>query len=294
MRWSVLLVVSLLLLVSSAWAVTLYRWTDAKGVVHVSEQLPEGVQGQKMIYDDRKSGPEDAASGAWAPGPVPDQQSGKGPGGEQSLLIGTGFLINDSGYVITNRHVANGCSKIVGKLEGKAVSLSLIKEDSRNDLALLKAKGENAISISLRQGQEIRAGESIVLLGFPFHGLLAQDVNVATGIVSALAGIGDDKRYLQIAAPVQLGNSGGPLLDQSGNLVGVVVGKLDAIKIAKATGDIPQNINFAIKSSVVETFLDDCGVSYKKNASGKSLALSDIVEGARKATMLLECYRVSP
>ena len=94
-------------------------------------------------------------------------------------------------------------------------------------------------------------GEQIVIYGFPLAGALASTGNLATGIVSALAGLGDDTSKLQISAPIQPGNSGGPVLDQSGHVIGVVVSKLNAIKAASITGDIPQNVNFAIKTGVV-------------------------------------------
>src|SRR5439155_21695916 len=100
-------------------------------------------------------------------------------------------------------------------------------------------------------GRAVRQGDGIVAVGFPLRGLLASGPNVTTGTISALAGLGDDSRYLQITAPVQPGSSGGPLLDQSGNVVGVVVGKLDALRVAQAIGDIPQNVNFAINAAVI-------------------------------------------
>ncbi len=102
----------------------------------------------------------------------------------------------------------------------------------------------------------MRQGEDIVAYGFPLAGVLSSGGNVVTGNITALAGLGDDSRFLQISAPVQPGNSGGPLFDRNGNVVGVVVAKLNALKIASATGDIPQNVNFAIKASVATAFLD--------------------------------------
>ena len=81
-------------------------------------------------------------------------------------------------------------------------------------------------------------------------GLLATSANLTVGNVSALTGLGDDSRYLQISAPVQPGNSGGPLLDASGHVAGIVTGKLDAVLAARFFGDIPQNVNFALKADV--------------------------------------------
>jgi S1-C subfamily serine protease len=130
-----------------------------------------------------------------------------------------------------------------------------------------------------------------VVVGFPLHGLLASEANVTTGTVSALAGIGNDTRFLQITAPVQPGNSGGPLLDAGGHIVGIVVSKLDAINIAKATGDIPQNINFAIKDTIAKSFLDSQSVEYETETSSTTREFADIGAAAKKFTLLLECLR---
>jgi serine protease Do len=85
--------------------------------------------------------------------------------------------------------------------------------------------------------------------------LLATSGNFTLGNVTAVAGLGDDTRILQISAPVQPGNSGGPLLDYSGNVVGVIEGKLNAITVFTLTNDLAQNVNFAIKANVVTNFL---------------------------------------
>ena len=105
------------------------------------------------------------------------------------------------------------------------------------------------------------------MYGFPLTGALASGGNVTTGIVTALAGLADDSRFLQVSALVQPGNSGGPLLDRNGTVVGVIVSKLNALSVASVTGDIPQNVNFAIKASVAAAFLDAQGVAHDDNAA---------------------------
>ncbi len=95
----------------------------------------------------------------------------------------------------------------------------------------------------------------------------------------------------EISAPVQPGNSGGPLFDQSGNVIGVVVGKLDALKIASITSDIPQNVNFAIRASVVASFLDSANVPYASGQTGDRLSAADIAERARGFTVQIECRK---
>ena len=129
----------------------------------------------------------------------------------------------------------------------------------------------------------------MIAIGYPYHGLLSSDFTVTAGIISSLSGILNDTRYLQISAAVQPGNSGGPLLDTSGNVVGVVAAKINAIKFAKATGDIPENINFAIKTGAVRDFLDNSVVSYQTAESKAELKTADIARNARAYTTLIYC-----
>jgi len=164
---------------------------------------------------------------------------------------GTGFVVSRQGHILTNHHVVEGCASIRANIEGAQKELPVVGVDPKNDLAVLKLAGATLRFARFREGRNIRSGDSVVLVGFPLHGVLASEANISTGTVSALAGLGNDTRFLQMTAPVQPGNSGGPVFDQSGQIVGVVVSKLDALKVAKVTGDIPQNINFAITQKSV-------------------------------------------
>lgn len=205
---------------------------------------------------------------------------------------GTGFIVSKAGYVLTNHHVIDGCKEIRAQIPSGAVAVTpVIARDPKNDLALVKLPSQAVNVATFRDGQTLRQGDSVVAIGFPLHGLLASGVNLTTGAVSALAGVGDDTRFLQITAPVQPGNSGGPLLDLSGNVVGIVVGKLNAIKIAKAIGDIPQNVNFAISATVARGFLDAKGVKYETVPSNKKLEAADVGELAKKFTVVVECWK---
>jgi hypothetical protein len=107
--------------------------------------------------------------------------------------------------------------------------------------------------------------------------------------VSALAGLRDDARYLQMTAPVQPGSSGGPLLDSGGNLVGVITSKLDALAMAKRTGDIPQNVNFAVKTEVLEAFLRTNKVAYDVAVTDRQLSVADVGDIAKDATVKIIC-----
>jgi S1-C subfamily serine protease len=140
---------------------------------------------------------------------------------------GTGFVISASGHIITNHHVIDGCiGDIKGNLTGEAAStLRVVNSDSANDLALLQGPAESFKAFARIRDRTIHSGDSVVAIGFPFHGLLTSDFTVTTGIVSSLSGILNDTRHLQISAAIQPGNSGGPLLDTSGEIVGMVSAK---------------------------------------------------------------------
>jgi len=204
---------------------------------------------------------------------------------------GTGFVISSAGHILTNNHVIAGCvGDVHGNLTGEGVAtLRVVSKDETNDLALLQAPNPLSAVAAIR-GRSIHSGDSVVAIGYPYHGLLTSDFTVSTGIVNSLSGLLNDTRFLQISAQVQPGNSGGPLLDTGGNVVGVVSAKINALKFAKVTGDIPQNINFAIKTGAVRDFLDNSAVTYQLNeAAPAELKTTQIADMARAYTMLISC-----
>jgi S1-C subfamily serine protease len=164
----------------------------------------------------------------------------------------------------------------------------LIAKDSRDDLALLKISKEPVEKVTFG-AKQARAGEAVIAYGFPLSGLLATSGNVTIGNVTAVAGLFNNPHQLQISAPVQPGNSGGPLLDASGHLVGLVVSKLDAMKVAKIVDDIPQNVNFAIKSSVIMNFLDAQNVPYAIETSGAPISTPEVTAAAQLFSVHIRC-----
>jgi S1-C subfamily serine protease len=215
------------------------------------------------------------------------------PSEKPSKLVdvsGTGFVISTAGHVLTNNHEISGCvGDVHGNLTGEPVTtLRVVSNDETNDLALLQATGVFKEAVRLR-GTAIHSGDAVVAIGFPYHGLLTSDFTVTTGIVNSLSGILNDTRFLQISAQIEPGNSGGPLLDMTGNLVGVVAEKINAVRFAKVMGDIPQNINFAIKTGAVRDFLDNSVVAYQSVDPGLELKTADIEKSARAYTMLISC-----
>ena len=166
---------------------------------------------------------------------------------------------------------------------------SVQSRDPRSDLALLSVA--RTASFAALGARRLRQGDAITVVGYPLHGLLATAAQVTIGNVSALAGIKNDSRFIQISAPVQPGNSGGPVVDSSGNVVGVVVSKLNAVKFAQQTGDIPQNVNFAVSPLALQGFLDANGASYQTAPSNKNFLTADVADIARKYTVLVECWK---
>jgi ankyrin repeat protein len=197
---------------------------------------------------------------------------------------GSGVRVSSTGVVVTNAHVTEGCRDI----RVNNTSTPLLATDSVNDLAIIK--GTAGANVAIRNANTVRVGETVVVVGFPLSGFLGTGIQANTGDVSALSGISNDSRLFQISAPVNPGNSGGPLFDNRGNLIGIVKSKLSATKMLKATGDIPQNINFAIKSNVLTSFLNVHGVNYKSNSNDRVRNVADIVDSARDTAVAIECW----
>jgi tetratricopeptide (TPR) repeat protein len=207
-------------------------------------------------------------------------------------ITGSGIVIGNRGEILTNAHVVDRCDTITVQFASKKTDAAvMVARDQTNDLALLRVANPPPAVAVFRDGAPVRAGDTVVALGYPLPSLLSSSATLTVGYVSALAGFEDDKRYLQISAPVQPGNSGGPLLDASGHLAGIVTSKLNAENVARFIGDIPQNVNFAIKAEVVRTFLDSKGIAYKTQRSDQQLSPADVGEVAQPFTVYVECRR---
>ena len=200
---------------------------------------------------------------------------------------GSGFRVSSEGHILTSAHVVNGCSEL--RIPPDNV-VSLVNRDDVTDLALLKGPAGMPFA-AFRQGRGIRPGAGVIVIGYPLRGVLASGTNVTVGNVAALAGPSNDRRLIQITAPLQPGNSGGPVLDLAGNVVGVAVAKLDAIEIARVTGDLPQNVNFAVSGGVTRAFLDSWDVGYITVPSTERKAPDEVAATASAFTVPVECLR---
>jgi serine protease Do len=202
--------------------------------------------------------------------------------------FGTGFYVSEN-RVLTNWHVVEGCSKYITiRYPGYASSKAWLNAtDKTNDLALLETERPGLGVASFEYN--VRLGAAVYAFGFPLAEVLSQSGNFVPGSVSSLKGMTDDSRFLQMSVPVQVGNSGGPLLNASGGVVGIIQSKLDAIKTASLTGDLPQNVNFAIKSMIALNFLQSSGVTPMIAAPAAAWDPSDIAEGAQNFTVQVTC-----
>lgn len=232
----------------------------------------------------RTAAPEVAS----APGPAPNPPPAPGQEEPHRSSSGTGIFVTSDGRLVTNAHVVKGCRDIeVGMGHGDFEPGKLVAADPINDLALLKVNATPEHAATLRF--DAKQGENVEVFGYPLSDVLASSGNFTTGIVTALAGIGNDSQFYQISAPVQPGNSGGPLLDENGNLIGVVSAKLNPFSEIKAQGDIPENVNFAIKASVVANFLQDNAVRFAIGEATQPMKGPDLADEAKALSAFIVC-----
>jgi S1-C subfamily serine protease len=232
-----------------------------------------------------------------------------------SSTSGSGFFISRLGHLITNQHVVNECRSVtVGDNGKKQVSANVIETDGRNDLALLRIsstelasaetkslirklgiriakQGVPLSSDGLLRSEDVELGEKVMVSGYPYGEIFSDTIKVTSGIVSAVRGMGDDSGQFQIDAAVQPGNSGGPIYDENGNIVGVVVAQLNKLKVAKAIGSLPENVNFGIKASTVRQFLTSAGLPTKWSERSRPMSTRDLAKIAKNQTLMVVCHR---
>jgi S1-C subfamily serine protease len=227
--------------------------------------------------------------GLRVPGSRSVAHPGSRPPAGPTSFSGTGFCVHPDGYVLTNYHVIDGAHEIQGRSPRQRCRLESVFADPTNDLALLRADTSLPGVAAFRDGRQAQLGEAVIVIGYPLGGLLGSGPQVTTGNVSSLIGPGDDTRSLQFTAPTQSGNSGGPLLDSDGAVVGVVSSKLNAVRVHEMTGDIPQNVNFAIKAALARSFLEAVGIDYQSRIPRSTRSTADIAAEARDFVVKIEC-----
>lgn len=234
----------------------------------------------------------------WKPGVELERGTSQTPripqaGGPATKKVGTGtmFYINTDGMAMTNSHVVASCKEV--KVEGSRDLAKVVTQDTVNDLALVQVTGgaKQHATIVADPGKT-RQGQDVIVFGFPLNSVLSSGGNLTLGVVSALTGLGNNTNQIQITAPIQPGSSGSPVLNKNGEVVGVVSMKLSDSKMVKATGQIGQNVNFAVSGQTLKSFLDAHKVDY---STGGMLSLSkitaDLADDAKKWTTVVECWK---
>lgn len=275
-----------------------YAWANLAAAQ--GDELAKKLRGLITLSSAQRAETERLSSN-WKPGQVlqreGDSATGSGnaaSGGGTPAKKGTGtaFVVSTEGHAVTNHHVVAGCKEL--RVQGRSESLQLITRDAVSDLALLKMPGETRAMAALAPDPaSLRQGQDIVVFGFPLDSVLSSGGNLTPGVVSAITGLGNNSNQIQITAPIQPGSSGSPVMDKKGHVVGVVSMKLSDSVMAKATGSLPQNVNFAISGQTLKAFLDANRVSYKTGSSffAWEKSLADLGDEARKWTTVVECWK---
>jgi S1-C subfamily serine protease len=228
-----------------------------------------------------------AAAAAPAPPPPAVAQAQPNRNARQ-VSSGTGFVVAPD-RILTNHHVVNGCDRVLARTpDGRWLAATPpARTDQALDLAVLTVPGNPGPVLAFRTGPAIRRGEDVIVYGFPLAGLLSSDPKLTRGVINALAGVGNDQNNFQISAEVQPGNSGGPMVDLQGNVVGVVVSKLDNRRVQNV-----DNVNFAVKGDAAQAFLRRAGVPFRTVESrGADRSAADVGEQVHRSTVMLRCEK---
>ena len=244
----------------------------------------EGIwKDNKFQYAQKVTPPEVARES-----PSPARKTGADPERLISASSGSGFAVSSDGHVITNYHVIEGCQNVKIHHNGNAIPATVVTFDPQNDLALLKGSFRPSKVLALSNSRP-ELLQDIYVAGFPFGQNYSTGVKVTKGIISALTGIGNNFSEIQIDAALQPGNSGGPILDDRGNVVGVAVGKLDVKKAFERFGALPENINFGIKTSLVKAVLDSKNVS-PPSPNQSTISKTELSRIITDGTYFLSCW----
>ncbi len=234
-------------------------------------------------------------SGALAGSPASlteDHGSKRRPG--HPFSNGSGIVIDAHGRVLTDNHVIANCTdvRVTNAAGGTPVGATLMANDARLDLALLQTGVRWPTHARFRNSLTLRPGEPVVVTGFPLTGLVSPEMAVTTGSLTALAGGQGNARLIQFSAPIQPGNSGGPVLDTTGRVMGVAISELNGLALATLTGGaLPQNVNFATKADTARDYLAGIEVKLDEGTGSANLDPASVAELARGFTVKVECWR---
>lgn len=202
--------------------------------------------------------------------------------------FGTGFFVSAAGHVMTNAHVVNGCREILVGEDKKPAVLIGFNDDV--DLAVLKTGIVPEVYARFTDSP-VRLGEDVAAFGFPLRGILSEELNMTTGNVSSLRGLGGNASNFQFTAPIQAGNSGGPVADRSGRVIGIATSKLSAGYVARKARDVPQLVNFAVTYVQAVRFLRRWGIRPEQVPAGEALPSWKLAADVKKFVLPVVCHQ---
>ena len=260
---------------------------DKKGIADCRRNLREYFK--KYKYE-----PEDFENIEIATAP----QSQQPPEATESVYSGTGFLFSAKDYVITNWHVVRGTNNIKVKfLNGEKIKAEVALKDPQNDIAFLKLERQPQLppsNLKIGDSSNMKMGDKVFTIGYPAHFLMGDNPKYTEGVVNATSGLQDDPTVFQVSVEIQPGNSGGPLFNETGEVIGITSSSLDPEAAVEAFGTLPQNVNYAIKSTYIsallpmlpQTLIASRGIMVIPTEPENTLA--NFIEKAKKNIVLIE------
>lgn len=201
---------------------------------------------------------------------------------ESVVQTGSGVLIDSTGLIVTCSHVIRNAKeiKIVHWTSSDSAEARILLNDEINDIAILKTNSVspklNISSLDLGYDEEISLGDPVYCVGFPLPDILGTSPRFTDGSITALVGLRDDPRCIQVSAPVQPGNSGAPIFSEEGVLIGIVTSALSEEYVFQATRSLPQNVNFAIKSQYILSLLSN--LKDWRKTTGRKVSKSEALD----------------
>lgn len=209
---------------------------------------------------------------------------------EKPVSTGTAFYINEAGELITAAHVVRHCVTLEARRDETRFPVILRAQSTLLDLAVVQSGRPTKAALPLRTGTSFALGEAVTNVGYPLQGLLSSSPNLTRGNVSAQGGLKGSRGLFQFSAPIQPGSSGGPVVADSGELLGITVGTLNAAALIRS-GLLPQNVNFALDAKYAAQFMRESGVVFAERPAQAGGDMNTANAAALSAVVQLSCYQ---
>lgn len=288
MRWTAL---------SSATGVAKGEFSDGRGLVfsYGFDSPAESTAAIKNFYkkDEAEAGLEGVKPGGGAKPATPGDKPRTAPEKKEEPNWsgnGTGFFISDDGLLATNYHVVEGAARlgVEDTIARKTYDAEVIVVDKENDLAIVKVNARSR-ALPIGDSKAVRKGQEVLALGYPMMGLLGKEQKATFGRINSLSGIRGDVRLLQTDAAIQGGNSGGPLLNMNGEVIGINSYGLDASDTLRIAKQVVTNDNYAVKSDYLKLLLASLPKQYSvtNRSGGGAASMAELVQRCERSVVIV-------